>query len=123
MSEKKVGLRVARVTNEEIQTLRNLLNELDSYGRYYQFQDLKDVIKDKSDDFPVLKDISLMSDDLAEGIATYVSRIRWEMVLFNLDVLLDNCADLEKDTLEFSPRLSRALELLEQNECTSNAGA
>ena len=44
----------------------------------------------------------------------YSINLFYERVLTNCQVLLDNCADPNERTLEFSPNIKRGLELLEE---------
>lgn len=89
----KRGLTVARATEEEIHRVNNLLNELASLHKYYGNEDYHTAISESKEDFPELSKISTDDkDDFIENLCRLVSNMRYEVVIFNLWTLMDNCA-------------------------------
>lgn len=109
----KRGMTVARATETEIKQVRDFLNELGFINRYFHNEALF-AIKQNSDEFEVLSKFRTDEpENFIEDICRYVDNIRHECVLFNLTTLMDNCADLELDHLDFNSKLKRGLELVE----------
>ncbi|SED11920.1 hypothetical protein SAMN04489761_4331 [Tenacibaculum sp. MAR_2009_124] len=108
------GMTIARAENKEIKQVNDLLNELESIGRYNRGEEVIDVIKEDNEFFKVLSSLDHSDPEtLLRDICNYVDGIRHQCVMFNLTTLMDNCADLNKDTLDFNPELKRGLELVE----------
>lgn len=114
MGTQTKGMTVARATDQEIKEVNNLLNELESIGRYYTGQEVIDVVKENKREFKVLSGFDREdSESFLRSLCDYVNNTRHNCVMFNLFTLMDNCADLESDTLDFNPTLKRGLELVE----------
>lgn len=108
------GMTVARATDKEIKQVNDFLNELENIGRYNRGEEVIDVIKEDTKYFKVLSALDCSdAESLLRDICNYVDGIRHSCVMFNLFTLMDNCADLESDTLDFNPTLKRGLELVE----------
>lgn len=113
MAETK-RMKVARATQKEINSLRQLLKDLECVGENYSWTDPYDAVKRFPDNFFELENMEAEDNEtLLSGICEWFAENRWEVVLFNLDVLLDNCADLNAPTLEFNERIKKGLALLD----------
>jgi len=108
------GLTVARATDEEISRVNDLLNELAAIHRYYGYDNYYDAITENENEFPVLSKIA--TDDhgaFVYNLCRLIDNMRYEVVIFNLSVLMDNCAKKDSDILEFNNEITEAMALLE----------
>jgi len=120
MPTTKHTLKVARATKEEIDKVRDILNEIASLDNYFSHEYYDEAIKDNKDDFPFLSKILTDDrDDFITSLVRLINNISHEKVIFNLDVLMDNCADLSADTLEFNKHITKGLELLDKHQWIS----
>lgn len=104
-------MKVCRASSEEIKRLNDFLNELEHHGRYSHFYEIKDTIEESPEDFPIISRFSREDpNEFINDVCNFLARNRWEVVIFNLQVLLDNCADLNVENLEFKPEIARALD-------------
>lgn len=112
MPTKKVGLKLAITSTEEISSLMRFLNELEDLYKY----DLnKNYLKNCDlSGFKIIKSFDKTSPELfLEDVLKHLSNIHFQRILWNADTMLINCADLTLDTLEFHPDIKRGLELIE----------
>lgn len=108
------GLTVARATEEEIDRVNNVLNELAALDRYYNNEYYYAAIGDNEEDFPELSKICTADkDEFIDSLCRLINNMRYEVVIFNLRVLMDNCAKSDSDTLEFNDEITEAMALLE----------
>lgn len=104
-------LKVTRATDEEIDRLNDLLNDLEAHHRYSHCLEIKDSIEESPEDYPIISQFNREDPtEFINDLCQFLYQNRWEVVIFNLRVLLDNCADLTAETLEFKPEIARALE-------------
>lgn len=108
-------MKVAITTHEEISSLMKFLSELETLYKYelkhYHFEDI-----DLSDYEILQKFDNTNPEQFLSDVLEHLSEIHFQRILTNADTLLTNCADLEKDTLDFSPDIKKGLELLEALE-------
>lgn len=106
-------MKVRRVTNEEIMRFADLLIDMSNLSNELDNSEID------WEDFPSLKILKGANLD-SHALSVVLQKIKnspFELIIFNLQVLLDNCADLEDDTLEFNPEIRKArkgLELLKE---------
>lgn len=95
-SEKRY-MKTRRVKESEINAVRDFFHRLEELLEEY----------DDTPDFD--------THDITEKLLNHIRRIpRYDVVLFNLDTLLDNCADMAQHTLEFKPWITQQDELLQK---------
>ena len=110
----QVELKVARATDEEIDRVTNVLNEMAALDRYYGYKYYYDAISENTEEFTELSKICTGDRDyFIDGLFRLINNMRYEVVLFNLRVLMDNCAKLDSDILEFNDQIREAMALLE----------
>lgn len=85
-------LKIAMPRQEDINALRDYLNEIE------ELADDRDMEEEERD------------EKLLEVAKAYP--YRWSHILFSLDVLLDNCVDKTQKTLEFAPWIDKQGEVL-----------
>ncbi len=120
MATETVHMKVARATEKEIDNVRDLLNEIASLDQDFQHQYYFDAINENKEDFPLLsKIVTDDRDDFIDNLARLVNNTFYDKVLFNLNTLMENCADMNADTLEFNERITKGLELLERQQWIS----
>ncbi len=105
------SLRIARVTETEISNLRNLLNDLQNLFGELNMLNLNEIVIDKYETLKYLDEND--SESFLRGVCFAISNSNFEKTLFNLVILLDNCADLNLEYLDFNKDIKRGLELLE----------
>lgn len=115
MATETKGMKLAITSSDEIYSLMKFLNELEDLHKYeLQHKYLKNV--DLSD-FEILKNFdSTDPEQFLSDVLRHLSNIHFQRILWNADTMLKNCADLEKDTLDFHPDIKKGLELLEALE-------
>lgn len=107
------GMKLAITSKEEIMTLMHFLNDLVALKEDESFDNPKDI--DFSEYQVLGKGFFFSKDDhedLLRSIIHIADNIHYHRILWNADTMLANCADLTKDTLEFSTDIKRGLELL-----------
>lgn len=104
-------MKLARTSEEEVNTLLSILNEVEQFAddlKTYNFEDIC------LGDYPTLKKFDADTPEtFLEDLVRYISGIHFSRILWNTLTMLNNCADLSKNTLEFSPEITKALELVE----------
>jgi hypothetical protein len=106
-------MRLARAKEEEIFQLRDFLSEIEEFGNNESYGDFYEV---DWENYEVLSKINHKSpEDFIIGISDYLSKIHYRKILFNCSTLLENCADLELDYLDFNKDIKKGLELLGEN--------
>ena len=114
-------MKLAKTNNEEIMSLMNILNEIQSFNgelRTYNFED----IELEEEYSPILHKIKKETDtieEFMEGVFMHLSNIHHSRILWNCDVLIENCADPDLSYLDFKPDIKKGLELLETSEASS----
>lgn len=118
-------MKLAITNKEEIQELRALLNEMSEFYKYERHlyrEDLSDF-DFKEGQYDILRKIKDQSDlmlaDFTVNIFKSVYETGHSRILWNLDALLDNCADKTLDHLDFNPKIKaafRALEFIQKNQ-------
>lgn len=105
-------LKITRATDQEIKTLNDFLNELEAHWRYSNHHKIKNTIEEGApEDYPIISRFNREDPhDFINDLCQFLAGNRWQVVIYNLQVLLDNCADLTAKTLEFKPEIARALE-------------
>ncbi len=104
-------MRVAKVTQQEIDRLRNILFDLQNLRELLCYNELEDL---SFEDFETLKGLdNTYPRGVLYSICRQISETYFEKILFNLTTLLDNCADEESDYLDFNKDIKRGFELLE----------
>lgn len=114
MAAKTNGMRLAITNPEEIFNLIQFLNDLVSLKDDPNFDTPSEI--DFSEYQVLGRSFFFSRDDheeLLRSIIYYADNIHYHRILWNADTMLRNCADLTKDTLDFSPDIKRGLELLE----------
>lgn len=107
-------MKIKKITEDKISNVINFLQELS------WLKDL-DYVEDLSNgDFPILESLSsnkienVIEQDPLEflrGLGYYVKQLHFEMLSVNLKTLLDNCADINNNVLEFKAEITSALEV------------
>lgn len=108
-------MKLAITNTNEILSLLRILNELEDLHKHeLQHKYLKDV--DLSQ-FEILKNFDNSDpEQFLSEVLRHLSNIHFQRILWNADTLLNHCADLEQDTLDYHPNIKKGLELLEQQE-------
>ena len=110
-------MKVCKTTDKEIDSLFNILNEVEWLSDELKRVELEDV---DYEDFEIFGkhirtgDAETMLKDLVDHLAG----IHFQRILTNLQVLLDNCADPDQRTVEFNPNIKQGLELLQKHRDT-----
>ena len=101
------------ITNEkEIMSLFDILKEIESIDKYNE-----NALDLNTDEYPILSELDNTNEEyFLYELINRLSSIHFYRILWNLLVLLENCADLTKDTLDFNPDIKKGLELLEKTE-------
>ncbi len=118
MAEVTHGMKLAITSEAEIMSLMHFLNDCIS---------LKEDLGDKQPSEIDFKEYKILGrgfffskddhEDLLCSVFVALDNIHFQRILWNCSVMLENCADLAQDTLDFSPDIKRGLELvgLEKN--------
>jgi hypothetical protein len=109
-------MKVTKTDTEEISTLHSVLNEMEWLHKELQRTDFEAI---DWEDFELLQNLGIDQSSLKrdpvifiEDLVQYISNIHFQRILFNLQTLLDNCADPEARTLEYNADIKKGLELL-----------
>jgi hypothetical protein len=103
-------MRLSKTTEKEIDSLMDLLIEVERFHDNDRFNNLSNIdwseyeILSKFDH----ENYETMFDDLIK----HISNIHFKRILSNCTTLLENCADPNLDYLEFNPDIKMGLELL-----------
>ncbi|WP_313265118.1 hypothetical protein [Sphingobacterium sp.] len=111
----KYGITVGRATHDEIKELGQLLQEISWLPEAFENGKIIDSFEE---DFPIIsRGINPQStpQELLIYVCRKIASMPTEKLLINLATLLDNCADLSSETLEFAAEIKAGLELLEAN--------
>lgn len=107
-------LKLAKATEQEINAVHGIFQELDNLSGYY---DPRDYVLENLEDFPVLYELVGGSNmEFIQNICQHVSDIRWQVVMLNLHTLMENCADPCLDTLDFKPSIKKGLQLFNEQQ-------
>lgn len=109
-------MKVAKTNVEEILSLHRVLNEVEMLHKELKRYDFCAV---DWDDYEVLKDFGVNEESgerdpevFIEDLVRHLSNIHFQRILFNCEVLLNNCADPDQDVLDWNPDIKKGLELL-----------
>lgn len=109
MSE--TGLKLAKTSEKEIDSLFAILNEAEWLKRELQNNFLEDI---DFSEFEIMQSFDKENtEQFLTDLVSHLSSIHFQRILFNCQTLLDNCADPDLDTLDFNKDIKRGLELLE----------
>jgi len=107
-------LKLARATEKEIDDLWQFLNELTSLNNNIQMEHLGSI---DWDEYEILSDFDHESyDTFMCDVVEYLSGLRHDKILFNLTTLMENCADLKSDVLDFNKEIKEGMELYENRK-------
>ena len=105
-------LKLAKTTEEEIHQLFTILNEVQQLR-----SDLSTTRFDNINwhEFEVLYEFNYEDpESFLEDLIEHISGIHFSRILMNCLTLLSNCADPDKDHVDFHPDIKKGLELLEK---------
>ena len=106
MASKNQQLTVRRVTDSQITNLSDLLSDLSNlYVEIQSYGNLSEEID--WDEYPQIKQLKKFDLD-SQALKFVLEKIRaqpFEMILFNLSTLLDNCADKSVEELAFNNKI------------------
>jgi hypothetical protein len=106
-------LKLAKTSQAEIERLLDALNEVEWLAKELVRSHLSDIEFD-GEDYPMLSKLDKNDPEIfLEQLARHLSGIHFQRILWNALTLLENCADPDLDTLDFSKDIKRGLELLE----------
>lgn len=94
-------MKIARVKKETIENIFDLLNDVKHLSNELQSTSLEHVSSGDFDVIPIMQDESILLKELCKKIANS----NYEIALSNLMTLLENCADMDADTLEFNKEI------------------
>ena len=121
-NEKINTMKLAISTEKEIDSINNFLRECSWLSDEFKRSDFEDL---DFEEFEIFKNFD--KDDASaflSNLVRHTKNIFWEKMIFNLQTLLDNCADKSLDFLDFNAEIKRgfkAVELLKEiNECLSD---
>lgn len=103
-----VKLTTKRVSQLQLDKFRDFLNDCANLSTELDWSNEPD----NWDDYPslyFLKEYDL-SGLAIQSLLSKIREIPFEIILFNLQVLLDNCADLDNETLDFNKRIDQGFE-------------
>lgn len=104
-------MRIAKTSIEEIQSLRNVLSDIETFYLRDSDSDIEEI--EDIEQYPVLstfdrRDYKSLFVDLAEWIAS----IPHSKILWNCQTMLEQCADPALSYLEYNEDIRAGLELL-----------
>ena len=119
MPTKTHHMKLAKTNQKEIDSLLDILNELESIRKYHyvhEYDDMIDEIDENKESFPILSGITDNKDLPQEfwmKVINQLTSIHFQRILLNCMTLIENCADPDKSHLDFNPDIKKGLELLE----------
>lgn len=116
-------MKLQKITEERISGISDFLNELSWLSQRMSCDDLESI--DLDEDFPILNELMKRSnkdaESLLEAICHHVDRhLFYEQALFNLETLIDNCADPNNEVLDFNSDIKKGFELLHEREAAND---
>lgn len=105
-------MKLAKASYEEIDSLLAVLSDIERLSKELEYQYLNSI--DFSDYQVIGKFDKGDTEQFLHDILKHIANIHFQRILFNLTTLLENCADPDSKTLEFSPKIKAAFELLEK---------
>lgn len=111
-------MKLAVTNTEEIRELMAICNEVEDLKDKLDMYDLEDV-EIEEEYSPRLHKIFKDADDnrdILYGISNLFNGVHFQRILWNCDVLLENCADPNSDHVDFKPDIKKGFQLLETQE-------
>ena len=114
-------MKLAVTDQEEIKSLMNLCNEIESFYEELRVRNFEDInLKDDKEHFKILYPIWKNAEGNIEYFMEQVFRefniVHYQRILWNCSTMLTNCADPNLDHLDFNPDIKKGLELLEESK-------
>lgn len=121
-------MKLAITSSEEISALNSLCAEIEDFSKELNRYNYEDIDLETEENkghytllYPLWKKAHGSIEDFMASIFTQFDVIHFRRILWNCDVLLNNCADLTLDTLDFNPEIKAGQEALSLlNELQSN---
>ena len=114
-------MQVGRTSQEEIQSLSDLFQELEQLSHSMESWSYKgfDSIDFKEEEYQIFGSHIRTTDPeraLRDLVHYITHRLNWQRVLLNCLVMLEQCTDPSKDVLDHSPEIREGLELLKEKQ-------
>ena len=111
-------MKLSRTPDEEVQYLKDFLNEIENFGKELKVFDFRNIDIEDDKDFykilyPIFKQSERNIEDFTDTVFQQFDKINHGRVLFNLSTLLDNCADKELSHLDFNKDIKKGFEVVE----------
>lgn len=112
---------LAKAKDTEIRRFSDILQEINWLSQ--SFRDAEEIETIDWEEFPIITKAAQKSTDptiILKAICHLIGGSPFEKLLWNLEVLLENCADPDLDHLDFNKDLKEGLALLNSNKDESN---
>ncbi|MNH08340.1 hypothetical protein D3C79_677530 [compost metagenome] len=112
---------LAKAKETEIRRFSDILQEINWLSQ--SFRDVEEIETIDWEEFPIIAKAAQKCTDpaiLLKTICYLIGGSPFEKLLWNLEVLLENCADPDLDHLDFNKDIKEGLTLLNSNKDESN---
>ncbi len=107
-------MKLAKTSSEEIKSLWDILNEVEWLQKELSSGYFSNINEVDFEDYPIMQKFRTDDDiNFIYDLCWHISKIHFQRILMNCEVLLDNCADQNSNVLDFNEKIKKGLELYE----------